>query len=74
MSATLLALALALTLVVLSAAAAAAQNFGGGPVEERYFKLGYETVRSGSGATTIRGSIRNTYDFAALRPALGMGR
>lgn len=67
MSATLLARALALTLVVLSAAAAAAaaQNFGGGPVDERYFRLEYAAVRSGSGATILRGSIRNTYDLAA---------
>ena len=57
--------ALGLLMVLLSATAATAQNFGGGPLDERYFKLEYETVRSASGSTTLRGSIRNTYDLAA---------
>lgn len=68
MSANLLALVLAL--VLLGAVGAAAQNFGGGPVEEVYFRLEYETVPSGSGATTIRGSIRNTFDLAATNVQL----
>lgn len=59
------ALALGFAMVLLGTAAAAAQNFGGGPVNERYFRLEYEAVRSGSGSTTIRGSIRNTYDLGA---------
>jgi len=44
---------------------ASAQNFGGGPLDSRYFRIEHEVVRSAGGVTTIRGSVQNMYDLAA---------
>lgn len=59
------ALIVALGLVLAPAGPACAQNFGGGPLDERYFRIEHEAVRPASGPSTIRGWIRNLHDLAA---------
>jgi hypothetical protein len=53
------------TVVTLATGVAYAQNFGGGAVVERYFKVEFEPIQTASGGTIIRGHVSNAFSRGA---------
>lgn len=54
-----------LALQSLAINAARGQDFGGGPVAERYFSLEWATAETRSGRPVVTGSLTNRYGYSA---------
>jgi len=52
---------LLLAIVLLAPLSGAAQNFGGQPVADRYFRVEFEAGRAASGGTIVWGHVSNSY-------------
>lgn len=64
-------------IVALATGPGSAQNFGGPPLAERYFRVESEPLQVGEGRTIIRGYVYNSYFLGARNVRLlveGLGR